>query len=469
MIDVDIEEVQIEVTSSTTSSRIIKKKKGVFLTQFITPERELDKISAAECVLVFHEVKHGHSYRSQDCTVDLIRTIFESLSLAKSISCGDTKARAIACNVLGPYLTTIIIDDLLKARFYSLSGDASNKGSCKTFPLAVQYFSEIGVSRGLIEFINDSNETAVNIFNNICKVIDKYKFKLENLTSFGADNTNVNFGKNHSVFQLLKEKVSHLLKGNCYCHVLHNAVHTAHDDLPIDIETILCKLYSYFSRSAKRMENLKEYFDFVQVDFQAELQLQRSYTTAIDPHFIITHLLNKLQRKLSDKYYGNNTRLLLKQLKEIGETKCVELETAFDLFINKVIAYVKSYFDVNGSFYEKLSFFNAQSFNFRMWKNVIDITDFKNEKLSDKIKFYISSKTNDSYSWSINDQTVVCDDHDNEQMISPSNKEDEDFIRSDQLWAYLLNTNPNATLNWKKTDLLCLLHSMYKFLCRNNF
>ncbi|CAF5159451.1 unnamed protein product, partial [Rotaria magnacalcarata] len=241
-------------------------------TQFITPERELDKISAAECVLVFHEVKHGHSYRSQDCTVDLIRTIFESLSLAKSISCGDTKARAIACNVLGPYLTTIIIDDLLKARFYSLSGDASNKGSCKTFPLAVQYFSEIGVSRGLIEFINDSNETAVNIFNNICKVIDKYKFKLENLTSFGADNTNVNFGKNHSVFQLLKEKVSHLLKGNCYCHVLHNAVHTAHDDLPIDIETILCKLYSYFSRSAKRMENLKEYFDFVQVDFQVLLK-----------------------------------------------------------------------------------------------------------------------------------------------------------------------------------------------------
>lgn len=39
------------------------------VTQFITPERELDKISAAECVLVFHGVKHGHSYRSQDCTV----------------------------------------------------------------------------------------------------------------------------------------------------------------------------------------------------------------------------------------------------------------------------------------------------------------------------------------------------------------------------------------------------------------
>ncbi|CAF4990324.1 unnamed protein product [Rotaria sp. Silwood1] len=119
MIDDNDDEVQIETTSSTSissksSSLTTKKKKGVFprckaclktfslhcdgksavekhmtsyvhkksmktfenncsLTQFITPERELDKIAAAECVLVFHGVKHGHSYRSQECTADLIR------------------------------------------------------------------------------------------------------------------------------------------------------------------------------------------------------------------------------------------------------------------------------------------------------------------------------------------------------------------------------------------------------------
>ena len=85
-------------------------------------------------VLVFHGVKHGHSYRSQDYTVHVIRTIFESSSFAKSMSCGKTKARAIRFNVLSPYFTTTIIDDLLKARFYSISVDASNKASCKTPP-----------------------------------------------------------------------------------------------------------------------------------------------------------------------------------------------------------------------------------------------------------------------------------------------------------------------------------------------
>ncbi|CAF1338633.1 unnamed protein product, partial [Rotaria sp. Silwood1] len=128
------------------------------LVQFITPEHELDKIAAVECVLVFHGVKHGHSYKSQACTVDLIRNVFESSLLAKSISCGRAKARSITCNILGSYFTKRVIDDLLNSRFYSLSIDASNKGNCKMFPFTVQYFSEIGVSRGLIEFISDPNE-----------------------------------------------------------------------------------------------------------------------------------------------------------------------------------------------------------------------------------------------------------------------------------------------------------------------
>ena len=90
------------------TSYIHKKSMKTFeqnssLTQFITPECELDKITVAECVLVYHGVKRRHTYRSQVCAVDLIRNIFESSSLARSMSCGKTKARAIVCNVLGPY------------------------------------------------------------------------------------------------------------------------------------------------------------------------------------------------------------------------------------------------------------------------------------------------------------------------------------------------------------------------------
>lgn len=141
--------VEKHMHSITHEKAINSIKKISSLTLFTTPENELDKIAAAECALVFHGVKHGHSYISQKCTTDLVKTLFESSSsLAKSMSCGKTKARSIACNVLGPYFTKKVVDDITKARFYSLSVDASNKGNCKTFPFAVQYFSEIGVSRG---------------------------------------------------------------------------------------------------------------------------------------------------------------------------------------------------------------------------------------------------------------------------------------------------------------------------------
>ncbi|CAM2723326.1 unnamed protein product [Rotaria socialis] len=558
--------VEKHVTSYLHKKSMKAFENNCSLAQFVIPERELDKITAAECVFVFHGVKHGHSYRSQECTINLIRNAFESSSLAKSISCGRTKSRAIACNVLGPYFTNKVIDDLLKAQYYSLSVDASNKGNCKIFPFAVQYFSPTGVRRGLIEFISDPHEAAVDIFNNICKIIDDNKLLIENLTSYGADNANVNYGEHHLVFQFLKSKVPHLLKGNCFCHVLHNAVHAAHDELPIDIEAILCKLYSYFSRSAKRIESLKEYFEFVQTEFsvllqhirtrwlsllrsierllenfeplklfflnqqtstdaqrllqsffndiqnlcilyflqnilfeiqKAELQLQRSYTTAVDLHFIITNLLNKLQQKLFDKYYGNNTRLILNKLKEIDEKKCDILIKTFDSFINQVIEYVKSYYDDNSEFYEKLSYFSVQSFKFLTWKNVVDVLDMihirdldedklysefydakslydnlktKSIKLHDQVKSYISSKTNEFSISNVTNQNFVHGNSDSEDeetvasSSSSSNDTNEDFIRSDELWAYSLNTSPNETANFKK--IICYIFSIP---CSNSF
>lgn len=74
----------------------------------------------------------------------------------------------------------------------------------------------------------------------------------------------------------------------------------------------------------------------------------------------------------------------------------------------------------------------------------------KNIKLSDQVKSCISSKTNDFRTLNISDKNVVHNDSDNEEIISLTNKQDDDFLRSDQLWAYLLNINPNSTPNFQK-------------------
>ncbi|CAF5152691.1 unnamed protein product [Rotaria magnacalcarata] len=74
-----------------------------------------------------------------------------------------------------------------------------------------------GVKRGLIDFLEDSRETALDIFKNIIKVIDDHQLNIYNLTSIGADNANVNFGEYHSVFKLLKDRLPHILKGRPKC------------------------------------------------------------------------------------------------------------------------------------------------------------------------------------------------------------------------------------------------------------
>jgi hypothetical protein len=119
------------------------------ITATMKPNKEGEETAAAEGTLVYHSVQHGHSYLSQQCTTDVIKTIFSSFSaIGKSISCGRTKCSSIAVNVLAPYFTQRVLTEVKEAYHYSIMFDASNKGSVKFFPVCVQYFSKFGVKKG---------------------------------------------------------------------------------------------------------------------------------------------------------------------------------------------------------------------------------------------------------------------------------------------------------------------------------
>ena len=185
---------------------------NALITSVMTPSSELDKIAAAKAAFAHHGVRHGHSYRSQQCTINLTKAVINTWSyITKSIACGRTKFGAKVCNVLAPFFTENLINELLNARFYSLSYDASNKGACKTYPFTVQFFSIVGVKRGkmrrnvdqtfsreklvlcfylgLVSFPEDSYESADATFTNAIAIIEENGLKMENLTSIAAGNT----------------------------------------------------------------------------------------------------------------------------------------------------------------------------------------------------------------------------------------------------------------------------------------
>lgn len=62
--------------------------------------------------------------------------------------------------------------------------------------------------------IDDSSESAIDIYRNARLILDKNELNLDGLTAIGADNTNVNMGEYHSVFSLFRDEKRNLIKGN---------------------------------------------------------------------------------------------------------------------------------------------------------------------------------------------------------------------------------------------------------------
>lgn len=94
-------------------------------------------------------------------------------------------------------------------------------------PIAVQFFSKFGVKRGILDFIEQSDESANALFENIKYVLDANELRLDQLVSLGSDNTNVNVGNHHSVFTLFEKLSPHLIKGeNIFLSKFTSIIHS---------------------------------------------------------------------------------------------------------------------------------------------------------------------------------------------------------------------------------------------------
>ncbi|CAF2067257.1 unnamed protein product [Rotaria magnacalcarata] len=79
-------------------------------------------------------------------------------------------------------------------------------------PIVAQYFSDVGVKHGILEFIEQQDDSAGGLFANIKYELEPHELELQKLTSLGSDNTNVNVDPKHSVFSLFKELIPLLVQ-----------------------------------------------------------------------------------------------------------------------------------------------------------------------------------------------------------------------------------------------------------------
>lgn len=158
-------------------------------------------------------------------------------------------------------------EKLSKMTFISVLCDASNHKAIKMLPVLIRGFiPEEGIVVFKLEIAIMTNETAKTITEKVMNAIRKYNVTAK-VACFVADNCNTNFGGfarggQNNVFYLLKEKLGRKLIGiGCEGHMVSNAFGAAADQLPIDIEAIVVKIYRYFSIYTVRTESLKKFLE----------------------------------------------------------------------------------------------------------------------------------------------------------------------------------------------------------------
>ena len=230
-------------------------------------------IAAKEATFAYHSAVHNLSFKTADCSSKLISKLFEP-----KFSSARTKTEAIILNAIVPLAAEELKNDLKEINFVTLTADASNRKDVKVIPVMVRYFwPEEGVKSKLLDFHSVPGETADIITNCLVSTLKKNDLT-QKIVAYCGDNCNTNFGGvkrkgKNNVFSYLKKELGRNIVGvGCGAHIVHNCIQTAVDVLSIEVEALVVKIYKYFYIYTVRVTQLKEFCEFVEIDYKKVLQ-----------------------------------------------------------------------------------------------------------------------------------------------------------------------------------------------------
>lgn len=154
---------------------------------------------------------------------------------------------------------------------------------------SIQLFVKLlGVDIKVVDIQAMKDETSDTISNYLLSTLNKFDLSSKCI-AMSADNCNTNFGglkragKNNVFFKLQMNGYSNLIGIGCPAHILHNNVQFGFDGLPLDVESIVVKIYNHFSVFTVRTEKLKSFCESVQIEYKKLLSHSRTRWLSLYP------------------------------------------------------------------------------------------------------------------------------------------------------------------------------------------
>lgn len=232
------------------------------------PTRKLErKVKIAELKLLMLAAEHNLPFLIFEHLPQFIQSLPDPETM-NIVKCSRTKATALINEKVGPFVKNSLASILKKTFFSLILDETTDISTSKCLALLTRYYCKeeektIDALFGLIEL---DKTTADAIFSAVTCYLQKYDIPLTNIIGFASDNASVMMGYLNGVKAKFENLVPNIFVMGCLSHSLHLCASKACCSLPNDVERLTRSIYNYFSHSAKRQHDFKEFQEFVEVE-----------------------------------------------------------------------------------------------------------------------------------------------------------------------------------------------------------
>ena len=200
--------------------------------------------------------------------VELLKSLFPDDKPLALVKLGKQKATNIIRQVLGFDYIRKATKLLRLQRFSTIIDETTDISTRKQLAIMACYFDTqcFQSKQILLDMVEVEDSTASGIYSAFKRIFQTLNIPMDNIIGYSSDTTNVMFGSQYSVSQLLKSDVRHVHVVKCSCHSIHLASSYAALKLPKSLEDLCRDVYAHFSRSCKRQDAYKEFQEFFEVE-----------------------------------------------------------------------------------------------------------------------------------------------------------------------------------------------------------